>query len=552
MKILIVDDQSSNRMILKFLLEAEGHECIEAEDGDVGVERFVEDLPDCVLLDIVMPRMDGYQAATEMKKQSQGHHIPIIFLTAKTDEESIVKCLESGGDDYLPKPVNQVMLMAKIRAHGRTQELTEQIRSTNKELTLLHATLQQEHEMGRYVMSHALARSWQDCPNVRSDLSSMSDFNGDLFLVAPKPNGGMYAMLGDFIGHGLGAAIGAMPVSQTFFAMCAKGMAIMDIASSMNEALKAFLPDYMFCAATLIDLCQTGNTMTIWAGGLPDAWLVRPGKGVVNSIKSSHMPMGILGKDEFDDEVQVLHLELGDRLLLYTDGILEGTNQAGEMFGESRMKDTIASGKEGYFDSLLKEFDAFTQNEDQKDDCSLVEIIAQPIEIEQTNEELAPAWLPWSMSFTLDVEQLKRIDDPVLQIINMFPHTMLFSQHVDIIRTILTELFSNALEHGLLGLSSELKSDAEGFLAYYQQREQGLAALEEGMIKFKIDYLPARTDRELRVVVEDTGPGYEITEVPLSENVTEWGRGLGLIRSLCEEVKFSKRGAKVEAYFKIG
>ncbi|WP_197486129.1 response regulator, partial [Oleiphilus sp. HI0061] len=285
MNVLIVDDHESNRILVRYLLESEGHDCIEAENGQIAVEQFDEHQPDFVLMDIVMPVMDGYEAASLIKKRAGDTHVPIIFLTAKHDEKSLLACLESGGDDYLPKPINGIVLKAKIKAHARTQELTQQVHAKNSELTRLHATLTQEHEMGRHVLNHTLKRSLQNCKNVKSYLSSMSTFNGDIFLLAENPSGGLYAFLGDFTGHGLAAAIGTIPVSQAFFSMCEKSMPIMEIASSMNKSLKSFLPEYMFCAATLIHVPESGDKALVWAGGLPDAYITRPGEGLVSVVK---------------------------------------------------------------------------------------------------------------------------------------------------------------------------------------------------------------------------------------------------------------------------
>ena len=80
MKILIVDDQPSNRMIVKYFLESEGHSCIEAEDGQEAIDKFMQQNPDVVLMDIVMPIMDGYQSAFYIKKYATDSHVPIIFL----------------------------------------------------------------------------------------------------------------------------------------------------------------------------------------------------------------------------------------------------------------------------------------------------------------------------------------------------------------------------------------------------------------------------------------------------------------------------------------
>ena len=126
LNILIVDDQAANRTLLSFLLEEDGHQIIEAASGQEGVDCFSRDVPDLVLLDVMMPGMDGYETATLIKAQSP-EHVPIIFLTALSDDVSLSKCIESGGDDFLTKPVNETLLTAKIKAHERIRELNSEL-----------------------------------------------------------------------------------------------------------------------------------------------------------------------------------------------------------------------------------------------------------------------------------------------------------------------------------------------------------------------------------------------------------------------------------------
>lgn len=123
MKILVVDDQSANRAILQFLLEDEGHEVIEAKDGQEALDLYQEYDIDLVLMDVMMPVMDGLEATQKIKAiQTDGNHVPVIFLTAQDDDKVLTKCLQSGGDDFLAKPYNEVVLKAKITVHGRIRE----------------------------------------------------------------------------------------------------------------------------------------------------------------------------------------------------------------------------------------------------------------------------------------------------------------------------------------------------------------------------------------------------------------------------------------------
>tara|TARA_A100001037_G_C14683231_1_gene428297 strand:- start:75 stop:407 length:333 start_codon:yes stop_codon:yes gene_type:complete len=105
-RILVVDDQAPNRGLLSYILEDDGHEVLEATDGESGVAQFQSVAPDLVLMDVAMPGMDGYEAARTMKANADDRHVPIIFLTAHSDEASLSRCLEVGGDDFLTKPIN--------------------------------------------------------------------------------------------------------------------------------------------------------------------------------------------------------------------------------------------------------------------------------------------------------------------------------------------------------------------------------------------------------------------------------------------------------------
>jgi len=554
MKVLIVDDHESNRLLVKYLVESEGHTCIEAEDGVVAVKQFIKHKPDFVLLDVVMPNMDGYEAAIHIKRHAGNNHVPIIFLTAKHDEASLLKCLESGGDDYLPKPINGIILKAKIKAHARTQELTQQVNTKNEELTLLHATLTQEHEMGQHVLMHSLTRSLHDCPNVKSYLSSMSTFNGDLFLLAENPGGGLYVFLGDFTGHGLGAAIGTVPVSQSFFSMCEKGLPVMDIAASINRSLKSFLPEYMFCAATVMHITECGDTALVWSGGLPDAYIVRPGLGVFKTITSENLPLGILSAEEFKNKAQVYNMNLGDRLILLTDGILEGeADSSNEMFGEQRVLDEIGLGEGNFFENLLHSYQVFSGDVEQQDDISLVEIIAAPFKGRSPEYRLPSLSLPWSVKFTLDAKQIVEQLDPVVQLMKFLPNDITFFRRADFIRSVVSELYSNAVEHGLLKLTSSVKATSEGFSQYYQERLCRLNDLSEGQIQITLDFDCLRTGRELLIEVEDSGDGfnYEEANVSMVDNTRPWGRGIALVRSLSECLTYSKGGRCVEVVFSL-
>ena len=114
--ILIADDDLPNRFLLQTILDKQGFNVLQADDGLQAVEVFKRERPDLVLMDIKMPNMDGYEATRNIKAMSGETFVPVIFLTATSDSDGLAKCVESGGDDFLTKPYNHVLLKARIDA----------------------------------------------------------------------------------------------------------------------------------------------------------------------------------------------------------------------------------------------------------------------------------------------------------------------------------------------------------------------------------------------------------------------------------------------------
>ncbi len=115
--ILIADDNSENLQFLGNLLIKNGYDTGVAQDGLVALEFVENEKPDLVLLDIMMPKMDGYKVCEKLKAGKVTKHIPVIFLTAKTEIEDISKGFEVGGVDYLTKPFNTIELLARVKTH---------------------------------------------------------------------------------------------------------------------------------------------------------------------------------------------------------------------------------------------------------------------------------------------------------------------------------------------------------------------------------------------------------------------------------------------------
>jgi diguanylate cyclase (GGDEF)-like protein len=142
MKVLIVDDSPTIRAALRGLVEQMGHSVIDAEDGSKALAIYRENRPDLVLIDVVMPVMDGYDAARHMRQIRPEEWVPIIFLSSKEADQDLDRAIEAGGDDYLVKPVSFVVLNAKIRALQRIEATRVKLLETSRDLAAANRELE--------------------------------------------------------------------------------------------------------------------------------------------------------------------------------------------------------------------------------------------------------------------------------------------------------------------------------------------------------------------------------------------------------------------------
>jgi class 3 adenylate cyclase/CheY-like chemotaxis protein len=141
--ILIADDNEANRDILARRLEAHGYQLVMAGDGEEALDCARNKLPDLILLDIMMPKMDGLEVCRRLKADKALPFIPIILVTARADTKDIVAGLDVGGDEYLTKPVDQAALVARVRSILRVKELHDTVNEQAKELAQFNQTLEQ-------------------------------------------------------------------------------------------------------------------------------------------------------------------------------------------------------------------------------------------------------------------------------------------------------------------------------------------------------------------------------------------------------------------------
>lgn len=377
------------------------------------------------------------------------------------------------------------------------------------------------------------------------------NFSGDIVLSAPRPSGGINILLGDFVGQGLPAAVGALPVAEVFYGMTEKGFGLSDIIEELNQKLLFVLPDGLFCAACLMELEEQGKMLAVWNGGLPDILILDQHAKIKDRVASSHIPLGIDGTNKVDLDTVFIEVDAGDKVVFYTDGVINAENAQGEKFGIQNLESLLLQGNDVLTiqQSLLEH----ATDTNQVDDISLAELdisVMQTFDAEISTDlnqvSLPPAH--WKAEFEFSAQVLRTVDLVPL-LINVLMHIQAPHEHRQRVYTVLAEIFSNALDHGVLKLQSSLKKNANGFAEYYAQRAQRLAELEEGYINISLSHQPSNDGGILTIRIEDSGEGFDYNQhaIDLEGNKTLCGRGEGLLNTLCKHYEYSGKGNIITA-----
>ncbi|WP_395504579.1 SpoIIE family protein phosphatase [Ectopseudomonas hydrolytica] len=552
LSILIVEDNAADRMLLSTIVSRQGHRVLTAGNGLEAVALFEQERPHLVLMDALMPVMDGFEAARRIKQQAGEALVPIIFLTSLTENEALVRCLEAGGDDFLAKPYNRVILEAKIGAMDRLRRLQATVLEQRDLIARHNEHLLREQRVAKAVFDKVAHSGCLDAPNIRYLQSPYALFNGDLLLAAYTPSGGMHVMLGDFTGHGLPAAIGAMPLAEVFYGMTSKGHALAEILREINAKLKRILPVGVFCCATLLNISSQRGLLEVWNGGLPDGYLLHGDGRPRQALVPRHLPLGILEPAAFSDRCEVYPLAEGDRIFLLSDGVLEACNQQGQLFGEERLLALLDANRQpqALFEEIQRALVEFRG--EVQDDVSMLQVgLAEdderprPLAFADSGQSSS---LDWSASFEFRAQSLRHFN-PLPYLLQLLLDVQALRPRGGELYTVLAELYSNALEHGVMGLNSALKQDASGFAEYYRERRLRLAALHEGYVRFHLRMLPEDGGGRLIVRVEDSGPGFDPGRVMAAGDEALCGRGLALVRQLSDGFHVAPGGQGVSVEF---
>lgn len=558
MKILLIEDNADDQFHAKRELSGLGHTVIAASSGSEGLELYRSEHPDVVITDIYMTGMDGFALTRAVQALAAPRWQPVLFLSAHRDDELQVRALQVGADAYVVKPVSAEVLGAKLDVLQRLLRMQHQAESRAIELERYYRAEEEEKRIARHLMQRFVRGAELNDPAMRHWISAAAAFSGDIVAAQRTPDGALHVLLADGTGHGLAASINVLPVLAPFYRMSEKGYGIEAIARELNAKVKDFLPGDRFVAATLAAIDLRERVIGVWNGGNPEPVLIGPHGSRAFAMR--HVPLGVLPDEEFDDTLDMHGFADGSQFFVYSDGLVEAENALGEAFGAERLAFAlVAADSAGRFEMLKAAVNHHLGAATPHDDISVLMVECQsPGEATFTPVgHVVPGAAvqrgSWRSTLRLTATEIRHVDAVPL-LLSLAGQFESVRHGTDRLFVILSELYNNALDHGLLRLDSSLKLHPDGMEAYLGARQARLAALASGEIELELEQLAGPGPGWLRVSCRDSGPGFEHAGLDASaagESELPFGRGLMLMRAMCAELRFNDDGNHVTATLQL-
>jgi serine phosphatase RsbU (regulator of sigma subunit) len=378
-KILIVDDEPFNVDYLEQELQDLNYETISAINGQDALDKVNCEHPDLVLLDIMMPVMDGFDVLSHLKANVTTREVPVIVISAHNDLQSTVTGIQLGAEDYLPKPFEPTLLRARISSSLEKKRL--------RDLQQLYLkSLERELEIGRNIQKGFLprrlpeAKGWEIASFFKAAREVAGDFY-DAFSLAPGQ--GIYLVIADVCDKGVGAALFmtlfrsllrfTIEASDTFGGR-SPAVTLRDAAALTNNYIATTHGDTGMFATVFLGLLEPRAGTLLYINAGHEAPLVLHADGGCSSLNRTGPALGVISDANFI--VREVRLDPGDLFFAFTDGASDALNPGGHPFGRERLLSLLHADISA--EALLGEIDthlnAYIAEADQFDDITLLAV----------------------------------------------------------------------------------------------------------------------------------------------------------------------------------
>ena len=543
--VLIIHREQSDMALLTDCLQQENFSILQATDAAQAISLFQDNSVHLVIIEAEVVAATDTSPVEHIRELSSENFVPIVALAEHGNDAVLQQCSRAGVDDYIEVPFTPASL------HVRTTVAAE-----IRELQHAYKCSVDEQLVGRRILSTALSARNLEIDQIACLSRSAAVFSGDLTLIARQPDGKLHVLLADFTGHGLSAAIGVLPVADTFSVMTEKGFEPDVIMQQINSKLHTLLPTGMFMAAALLQLDNELKFANVWNAAMPDVYVIDYASGHIRQrIGSSCVPLGI---GEHLDNIRKTHVNImpGDQFVLHTDGLTDSINASGEMFSVERFERILNRSAEvdSVFELIVRELDAFCGDTPLVDDVSVItvpcihEVVQPPVNDSVLSQHVTHDYNgSWRWMMELSGASLHDVD-PVPVVIHEY--NKLTAQPVPMMQlhNVLTELYRNALEYGVF---RTVRKQMERTHRCNRDDITNANLLDGSFVRIELQQVHYRNRPAMLIRVEDSGRGFDhqqvMKEVMDSKNDVSIGYGLKLVVDTCDSVMFNKSGNMIEA-----
>ncbi len=373
--ILLVDDNPTNLQVLFQTLDGAGCKLLIAKNGETALAIAGKALPDLILLDIMMPDIDGYEVCSRLKTNAATSDIPVIFLSALGDTEDKVKGLRLGAVDYITKPFQPDEVIARVNTHLTIHRLKREVESQKDQL---EHELEVVSEVQRKLLPKQLPVIDEFKLDVHYETSRYA--GGDYYDIVKLPDNRWGFLIADAEGHSAPAAVLMAMTCALFRSYPGSGADPAAVLHYLNEHLcKVSDPSFMTALYAFYD--ANDKTMRIARAGHPLPMIFRNSDQKAIELDCPGVyPMGI---EPYEIEIPVTEtrLERGDRFLVYTDGLTERFDAEGQAYGEERLLKQLATNSTndpgGVIAAIMADVEKFAGERPADDDQALLLGIVQ-------------------------------------------------------------------------------------------------------------------------------------------------------------------------------
>jgi len=373
--VLAVDDTPENLDVVKNILVPD-YTVKVATTGALALKIAAKQPPDIILLDVMMPEMDGYEVCRRLKSDPATAEIPIIFLTAKDQTADEAEGFSLGAADYIHKPVNPQILKARVATHVALKRSIDDLHELSEALALAKERMENElnvaHDLQKSMLPDVVPAShhFELC----ASMDAAREVGGDFYDYFMPNDEELWFCVADVSGKGVPSALFMAMTKILLKSRSQDDRTSSKVMTRVNSILAEDNPECMFVTVFLGVLQVSSGTVTYTNAGhnLP---LIKRANGTVETVPDLHGP--ILGVQE-GIEYGESSIELGpeDTLLVYTDGVTEAMDIEEQLYSGSRLENLLLSIERPTAESLLKtvltSVDEFAVGAEQADDITMI------------------------------------------------------------------------------------------------------------------------------------------------------------------------------------